>query len=147
MRRSLLMVILILSNDESVKIHLFLLAVSFNQPRFCPNASWIPVAVTFVNSSSIGTQPYSIFINTHNTIFVNHRTDRRIIIWANLSSPKSLFVGSNDKMFVGNDRPNSQVDRWTFNDTKLPSSLFAFSGCWSLFVDINDNLSCSQSEY
>ena len=136
------------------------LAPSFNQPRFCSNASWNPNATTFADSSTVGTNPYRIFINTLNTVFFASRiSNAPITVWANgsvtptnligagLEFPYGLFVTSNDEIFVDNGCPNSRVDVWTLNQTSLSSPMFTSSRCWSLFVDINNHLYCSQKDF
>ena len=40
---------------------------------------------------------------------------------ANLASPQSLIVISDEQIFVGNDIPRSRVDRLVFNGTRLSS--------------------------
>ena len=46
---------------------------SFNQPTLCPNATWNSTGITIANSSTIGTDPYAIFVNRNNTVYaVNH---------------------------------------------------------------------------
>ncbi len=47
----------------------YLLALSYNQPKLCPNSSWNPNATTFANFSTLGSQPFGIFVNTNNTIY------------------------------------------------------------------------------
>ena len=147
-----------LRNASIVTEHFHLtLAPSFNQPRFCPNASWNPNATTFASSSTIGTLPYNIFINTKNTVFATDGSSGSIVMWANksvavtatifanLSTPGNLFVTSNDEIFVYNGCPKGRVDGWTLNQTRLPSPMFTSTQCWGLFVDINNNLYCSQA--
>ncbi len=58
----------------------YLLAVSYNQPKFCSNASWNPNAITFADNSTVGSQPYDIFINTKNTIYVANHENGRIVV-------------------------------------------------------------------
>ena len=132
------------------------LGLSCNQPKFSPNASWNPNATTFANSSVVGYNLYAIFVDTNNTVFATDGQNGRIIIWRNgstsrttnittsLSYPYSLFVSSDDAIFVVNDYSNHQVDRWTLNGTRLPSPMTSCHQCSGLFVDINNNLYCSQ---
>jgi hypothetical protein len=59
---------------HSFSLILFLLslflALSFNQPKFCPTASWNSNGITFANQSIVGAYPLSVFVNTNNTIYV-----------------------------------------------------------------------------
>ena len=138
--------------------HLFVVR-SFNQPNLCVNASWNPNAETYADSSTVGQSPYSIFINTNNTIVVANHANGRILIWSNksnnlattsiatLSSPMSVFVTSANEIFVDNGSPINEVGRWTFNGTQLssPMSMLSGSACFGLFVDVNNTLYCSQN--
>ena len=132
------------------------LAASFNQPRFCPNASWNPNATTFADSTIVGSNAHAIFVNTKNTVFVANRDNGRILIWLsgsaaptlNISTsstnPSSLFVTTDDQIFLDNQLPIAQVDRWTLNQTQLSCPMVPCKYCSGLFVDINNNLYCSQ---
>ena len=133
---------------------------SFNQPRFCPNASWNPNATTFADSTILGNTSQGIFVNTKNTVFVANRDNGSILIWlngsftpttiilANVTTPSSLFVTADDQIFLDNQLPNNkaQVDRWTLNQTQLVSPMVVGAFCGGLFVDLNNNLYCSQSD-
>ena len=133
-----------------------LLVRSFNQPKLCSNASWNPNATTFANSSIVGTWSWAIFVDQNNTVVVARHDTGQILIWpnatvnstttilANLSSPWSLFVSSDDEIFVDNGPPNSRVDRWTRNGTRLSSPMSTCAPCSGLFVDSENNLYCSQ---
>jgi hypothetical protein len=125
---------------------------SFNQPKLCHNATWNPNATTFANSSVIGSMVFSIFVNTNDTIFVARKDNGGILIWNNESfyqtgNPYSLFVTSANEIFVANDSPSDQVERWTFDGTRLasPMSMLTGSTCFGLFVDENNTLYCSQN--
>ena len=138
-------------------LFVFILAISYNQPNFCANASWNPNAITLTNSSVIGSFPNAFFVDTHNTLVVPHPQNGQIIIWrngslnptttisANLSYPHSLFVTDDEQIFIDSEYPNSRVDKWTSNGTRLPSPISVCSVCSGLFVDSNDDLYCSQS--
>ena len=55
--------------------HLFLtLGISYNRPKFCPNASWHSEAITFANSSDIGSDPFAIFISVDNSVYAYDRS-------------------------------------------------------------------------
>ena len=143
--------------DFQCRSTLFILALSFNQPKFCANASWDLNAITSAANDTVGINPFALFINTNNTIFMTRWDTGQIHIWrnasinpttmiaANLSSSRSLFVTSDETMFVDNGSPNNRVDRWTSNGTRLKSPMSVCSTqCSGLFVDHIDNLYCSQ---
>jgi DNA-binding beta-propeller fold protein YncE len=132
---------------------------AFNQPPFLSHSSWNPYAVTFTSRSILGYYPAAIFINTNNTLFMVDTNYGEIFIWddvcdnltriisTNLSSAVSLFVTIDDKIFIsGGSSSGSRVERWSSNGTQLssPISLFGCSPCYSLFVDLSNNLYCSQ---
>ena len=133
-----------------------ILGISFNQPNFCPNASWNRNATTLIPNKTIGLQSLALFVNTHNTLFIAHRQNGQIFIWrngsvnpnrtilANLSSPSSLFVTDDEEIFVDNGNLNNRVDKWTSNGTQLPPPMSICSQCFGLFIDSNDHLYCSQ---
>jgi hypothetical protein len=112
--------------------------------------------MTFATSSIIGSSPRGIFITTNNTIVVPNRSNGQIIIWsngsfsppstilANLLGPWSVFVTGDNQIFVDNNSLNSRVERWTFNETRLESPMLIGTHCAGLFVDINNDLYCSQ---
>ena len=47
-----------------------ILAVSYNQPKFCPSATWNPNATDFANISTVGSFPRGIFVDSNNTVYV-----------------------------------------------------------------------------
>jgi hypothetical protein len=63
-----------------------------------------------------------------------------------MSTSWSLFVTDNHGIFVDNGCPNSRIDRWSINNTRLQSPMFFTSGCSDLFIDINNHTYCSLSD-
>ena len=132
------------------------LVQSFNQPNFCPNASWNPNAITVTDNNTIGSHPSALFVNRLNTLFVAHPRNGQILIWrngsvsptttilANLSYAYSLFVTDDEEIFVDNGNTYNQVARWSSNGTQLPSPMSICWQCYGLFIDSNDQLYCSQ---
>ena len=144
--------------NSQIDFSLSLAAISYNQPKFCPNASWNPNATTFANNVTVGNTIQGIFINTYNTIFVARRDTGQILIWtngsvsptssilANLTTPSCLFVSGDDHIFADN-QASSRVDRWMINQTQLPSPMLLGSNyCSGLFVDIQNTLYCSHTD-
>jgi hypothetical protein len=143
----------------------FDLAISFNQPIFCPDASWNETAITFVSSNTTSYYPSALFINRKDTLFVIDSNHRYLLIWNNGSvnpttisniasySSMSLFVNDDGEIFVpggyyasGSVFSVSGVNRWTSSGTWLssPISPTDFAQCYGLFIDISNNLYCSQ---
>ena len=142
--------------DGSIRIVFFVPDVSYNQPKFCSNATWNPDALTFANAAIIGAVPHTLYITTKNTIVVPRYDTGEILIWPNnatatpttsistrLSNPWSVFVTNDEEIFVTNSDTNGQVDSWTLNGTQLFSTFFLCSLCIGVFVDVNKQLYCS----
>lgn len=117
-------------------------------------ATWNPNGSTFANNSTVGIEPYGIFVNTINMIYVSNRQDRLVQVWSygnmipirtisdSLTYPRSLFVTTCGDVYVDNGDPG-RVDKWSLNATNSELAM-NFSGiCFGLFVDINNNLYCS----
>ena len=65
------------------------------------------------------------------------------VINANLINPFSLFVTSDNRIFVSNEQSTSRVDIWSLNNQTLISSILVNPRCYGLFVDIYETLYCS----
>jgi DNA-binding beta-propeller fold protein YncE len=63
-------------------------------------------------------------------------------IFNGLSDPYSLFVTITGEIYVDNG-DNGRVDKSTLNATQSITVMNVVDHCFSLFVDINDNLYCS----
>ena len=136
-------------------IVLFLLAISYNLPRFCPNATWNTSAINFASSSWVGINPWAIFVNTNNTVYAANQQLNRVHIWpdgsiaptrnlsGNLSSPSSLFVTENGDTYVDNGGQNYRVEKWSVNSTSSVAAMYMCGACYGLFIDISNNLYCS----
>ncbi|CAF1442425.1 unnamed protein product [Adineta steineri] len=145
------------------------LGVSFNQPKFSPCATWNITGITFSNSSAVGTNPGTVFIDKNDTIYVTDRTSNRVQVWQNgsknvtrtisggLNDSLGLFVSNNGDIYVDNGYTNNQIDKWMINSTNSTVSggnmtqIAAGTGTpgntaymlnWprGIFVDINSNL-------
>jgi hypothetical protein len=134
------------------------LAVSYNQPKFCPSTTWNLNATTFATNATVGEYPYGIFVDTNNTVYVANLLNGQVLVWfnssinltrtlsGNLSSPFSIFVTTNGDIYVDNGYLNNRVDKWTFNTNTWTPVMSVNSLCFGLFVDINDTLYCSMRE-
>ncbi|CAF1124680.1 unnamed protein product [Adineta steineri] len=131
--------------------------LSYNLPEFTAYTTWSANGITFANTTTLGTSPYGIFIDTNNTIYVSERSTNRVQVWhdsssvpirnltSGLSSPYSIFVAINGDIYVDNGGSNTRVDKWTLNSTTSISAMYVKNSCWGLFIDINNNLYCSMS--
>ncbi|CAF1478174.1 unnamed protein product [Adineta ricciae] len=129
--------------------------LSFNQPKFCSNASWNKSAITFADQNIIGSFPYALFVNTNNTIYSFNIDTKRILIWTNQSSNPtktisgnftysySIFVTNVGDIFIDNGQSNNQVNQWIQRNESLITVMSVDSQCYGLFVDQNNSLYCS----
>jgi DNA-binding beta-propeller fold protein YncE len=132
----------------------FLIAVSFNQPKFCPSATWNATGTTFANSTFVGSYPYGIFVNINNTVYVAAGRTSLIKIWfegnnipttinATVYSYMyiySLFVTITDDIYIN---INDDVEKWSLNSGSNFSTLNTGGMCFGLFIDSNNSLYCS----
>ena len=54
---------------------------SYNQPKFSACAKWNPNAVTFSDSTNIGTDSHGLYVDSNNTIYVADRSGNRVQVW------------------------------------------------------------------
>ncbi|CAF3980133.1 unnamed protein product [Rotaria sp. Silwood2] len=134
-------------------------AISYNQPNLCPNATWNSTAITFATTTTVGSYPQGIFVDTKNTVYVAHRTNHQVLVWLNgsttptgnisggLNYPYSVFVTDIGDIYVDNGYSNEQVDKWTSNSTISVPAMYMCGQCYGLFVDITNTLYCSVFSY
>ncbi|CAF1343589.1 unnamed protein product, partial [Adineta steineri] len=130
-------------------------ASSFNQPKFCPTAVWNPFGITFANQTTLGNYPEALFINKNNTIYTVNWQKKEILIWinnslnrnktisANFILSKSIFVTNNGDIYYDNSVKNGRIDKWISNTDTFVNVMNVNSGCYGLFIDINNTLYCS----
>ena len=138
---------------------IFLLAISYNQPKFCPNAVWNSSAITFADANTVGSQPYDVFVDRNNTVYVPSREYNRILIWyegnntlrknitANWSSPLSLFPTIDDQIYIDNTISYRQIEKYSVNRSTVVPMMYVCSPCLDIFVSINNTLYCSMRDY
>jgi hypothetical protein len=129
-----------------------LLALSFNQPTFSPCASWNSDATTFANSSTVGLQPFNLFVSTSNTVYIAAPGFNQTVVWpersntptrnisGGLINPYSVFVTSNGDIYVDNGDVNRRVDKWASNAISSVAVMNVTSRCIDLFIDTDDTL-------
>ena len=102
--------------------------------------------------------PLPLTINRLNTLGAASYGTNRILIWFNGSSSPSRIINTTNRdtisLFPISDEEISvaysgsgypYIDRWNVNNGTLLSSTPIYGQCYSLFVDINDDLYCSAS--
>ena len=129
--------------------------LSYNQPTFCPNASWSLNASTLATGTTVVSKPYGIFINGINTIYVASPNDSSIFVWSpenlllrrytlsNSSWPLSAFATINGDVYVDDGYSNDRVTRWSNQSNNSQTVMHINGSCYDLFVDNNNTLYCS----
>ncbi|CAF1572633.1 unnamed protein product, partial [Adineta steineri] len=74
------------ADTDNHRIQKFLLmkesfALSFNQTKFCPTATWDSNGIIFADRSMAGEYPTAIFVSTNNTIYVANQQKNTIVMW------------------------------------------------------------------
>lgn len=131
------------------------ISLSYNRPKFCPNATWNPNAETFADESIVGANPSGIHITPDNTIYVIDRTGSRIRTWVNgntpgitlqnnWTDPHSLFASTDNYLYVDSGKSN-EIVKISFTPMGMSPVLnVQVTGtCRGIFIDIEDSLYCS----
>ena len=129
---------------------------SVNQPDICPFASWNLDAVIFEDNSTVNSSHIAMFIDINDTVYVTAQADDQIHLWfkenmtvthmisVELSSPRSIFVTATGNIYIDNGQQLGRVDMWSNKATRSVTAMAVAAACYGLFVDINNNVYCSQ---
>jgi hypothetical protein len=130
-------------------------SLSFNQPKFCPDASWNPNGTVFAIADS---KPYGLFVHLDNTVYATEQDTNRLQVWSSaggiptktisyyLNNPGAIFVTLNKDIYVDSG-DNLQVEMWTSNATSGVIVMNVSAQCLGLFIDINNTLFCAASDH
>ncbi len=111
-----------------------------------------------VDNSTIGPDPWALFVNSNNTVYFVSTHDGSIQGWlegennsiinisAGLNISFSLFVTDDDDIYVDNGAITGQVVEWTLNSTSGIPAMYVGGACYGLFIDINSTLYCSMPD-
>lgn len=111
------------------------------------------MGVTVVDVTAFSATPTGIFVTVNNVIYLVGLAFNRVRVWSNgsampsttiasnLTTPYSVFVTVTGDVYVDNGA-NGRIEKWTNNGTKTEIAMYVESVCYSLFVDVNDNLYC-----
>ncbi|CAF0818601.1 unnamed protein product [Adineta steineri] len=152
------------SDQRNSRIQKFLLMkdsfdLSFNQPKFCPTATWNSNGITVANQSIVGRHPNAFFVNTNNTIYVVNQEKNTIVVWEEDSNnptkiisggfmqPLSLFETTNGDIYIDDGDYNRRVQKWSAATGTFVTVMNINSSCAGLFVDIHDTLYCSMPDH
>ena len=137
----------------------YFIGLSYNQPIFCPNASWSENATTFASSDTIGGDPYDIFVTTNNTVYVPNRSNKFIIVWPeaslipsrNISTSSSsittVFVAEDNSIYFDYQLNSiSEIRRLSANLSNTLSIVQTVQNCYDIFIDISNYIYCSLSD-
>ena len=127
--------------------------LSYNQPKFDASTVWNSNGITITDSNTVGTQPFGIFINRNNTIYIPGRTTNGIYIWENDSinftkkintnqfTQFSIFVTSNGDIYTTSVNSPWTINRWLSNETNTSAAIaYSDENSVCIFVDINNTL-------
>jgi len=141
---------------EPIEALKYFIGLSYNQPIFCPNASWSENATTFASSDTIGGNPYDIFITTNNTVYVPNRSNKFVIVWPetslipsrNISTSSSsittVFVAEDNSIYFDYQLNSiSEIRRLSANLSNTLSIVQTVQNCYDIFIDINNYIYCS----
>lgn len=135
------------------------LVVSYNRPKFSPCATWNSRGISFANISTIGSQPYGIFINRNNTVYVVDQQNGRIQIWfnKNFNSPQTIsdnlfmsyaiFVTFDGDIYVNSGNSSGRIHKWSWKSNTTVFVMDFGQKCYGIFIDIDNNLYCSMRDY
>ncbi|CAF1607590.1 unnamed protein product [Adineta ricciae] len=130
-------------------------ALSYNQPKLCPTASWNEVSRTFAHEKANVTRHPIQFIDTKNTIYTASEAERQIFIrhegqtssksigYLHNSSLSAIFVIDTDDIYTSYE--NRKIEKWIANKNEYVHIMDTESTCFDLFIDIENNLYCSMS--
>jgi hypothetical protein len=131
----------------------YILVVSYNLPRFCPNASWNTTSVKFADTKATIERPISIFITLNNTVYVVALESAKVQMWfegnntstktvANFSGKLGVFVALNGDIYV-NHASKNEVSVWHWISQSSAPVMQNDGPCYSLFLDTNNTIYCS----
>lgn len=129
--------------------------LSLNQPKYCPSVSWQGSKPTNYVHMNFETMPFEMFIDKSNTIYLLNLYNNVIQIWHDENSkPQTVrfsnsiisttfFVTNDGDIYLNNLIENGRVDKWMKNSTQTIPVKYFEGPCFTLFVDIDNNLYCS----
>ena len=102
----------------------------------------------------LDSDPTASFVNTNNSVYVSGITSTRVQVWLNgnsnqptnisagLNGSNAVFVYFNGDVYTENHGKN-RTERWAVNASVGVSVIVTEGGCQGLFIDIADQLYCS----
>ena len=99
----------------------------------------------------------ALFVNQNDAVVTGNRGTGRVLFWyngtnnvttiiqVNSSIVDSVFVTSDDQIFVHNSQSGNRIDQLSMKNQTLIVSIPTDSACYGLFIDVDHNLYCSQT--
>lgn len=136
---------------------LSLLGISFNLPKIWPSATWNPNGITFANATILRNTPWGLFVNRNDTVAVTVPDRKEVSVWfeGNSTATKisnftttntvGVFLTTNNDIYVDNGYGDGYVYKWSRGGTTPTRVMNVNDICYSLFVDVNEDLYCCLS--
>ena len=111
--------------------------------------------ITFADVNTVGLNPYCVFVSLNNTVYVADTNLSQVQIWlqgsnsptttisSGLNSPYAIVASIVGDIYVDNGALNGRLDKWAYNAINSTIEMYSNGSCFSLFIDILDNLYCS----
>ena len=124
----------------------------------CPNATWNSNATTFASSNLVGSQPFKVFVNANDTVYLANQQIGRVLVWpkgtsaptrniTGLNAPWALFVTTSGNIYVNNGgTPLDRIHKITTNSSSNVSVMYTCGRCFDIFIDTSNNLYCSMND-
>ena len=136
----------------------FITVSSYNQPKFSECATWNPKAITFTNSTTVGTNPNGIYVDINNTVYAVAYNLNQVSVWleGNMTPARTISGGFSlsftvvalvtGDIYIDNGAVNYRVVKWSWETTTSVTVMNVTSRCISLFIDHQQTLYCSQDK-
>ena len=107
-----------------------------------------------ITNNTNNSQPFGIFVTNNDSIYTTDWANNWVEVWShesiistkiisgNLTQPYSVFVTITDDLFVDNGI-NNRIEKWELNATNSVLVTNVSGPCFSLFIDVNNNLYCT----
>ena len=124
---------------------------------FCPSAVWNQTGTILGDTSVIGSNPYGIFIDTGNTIYVPLSSGGLVRVWQQgtsistsintqgTSAQSGVFITVAGEMYISSAVTTNNIDKWTLNPLNKTDTFYIGGTCTDIFIDLNNTLYCSMS--
>ncbi|CAF3709000.1 unnamed protein product [Rotaria socialis] len=132
--------------------------VTYNRPKFCPNATWNVDGITVFDQSLIGNHARGIFVDSNDTLYAVAQDRSQILTLfknsTNLLSPTNfllanytgIIVSIEGEIYLENGTESGRIVQWAKNTNTSVSVAYFPGNCFGLFIDQSNSLYCSMKE-